>query len=620
MAEENIKKIALLINSANYEHQKKTIHALRYALRQKGGFALYVFTSYGLRLGWADSTDADYSIYDLIDYADFDGYIIEGNFGNNFELLYKVTETIKKTGKPVVSLNAKLEGIPCVLYDSYAATTEVIEHLINVHNCKKINFSMNVIHEETDRDELMALQAYRETLEKHNIEYDRRRVINTTVSIKNGRSHYFMMKNAGIDDAEATVFTHDVKAIGYCMEFEEHGFDVPKDMIICSTRRSTNSVVFRPDISGTDPNQIGATDKVVEILTDIMDGKEVPAATFFQGKAVYGRSCGCCKQEPFDRPDDFRQLILSKVEAGNQVSRMMQYNAKFENVTSFKELSNNIQKMLTGISCDQFLVCINKKDISPLDPETENPNDCSFDETMCAFSGCFIGGNIDYLSEFSKSELIPLKPDDGDIAIFLPIIYKNHVYGYTAFLNEYMPIDQYNYRICHEAIGSSIEALRNNLYSMKLRMTDPLTGLSNQYALQDYKRAHSDAKNYSLILFDMDGLKNINDTYGHAIGNVAICTIADALLSMRFVHAIRYGGDEFIVLSEKIDSYYLERDILEVRERINEAAKKQLLPFEIGLSAGYSISTSADPLTLDKAIELADAAMYEDKKHRKGLD
>lgn len=614
---DQVKKIALLINSSNYEHQKKTIQELHRVLKSHGGYALYVFTCYGLRVGWSKSSDQDYSIYDLVDNADFDGYIIEGKFGNNFELLYKVTEILRKKNVPIVGLNNSIADIPCVLYDSYGACSQIMEHLINVHYCKKINFDMNAINLDVDSDETMALQAYKDTLAKYDIPFEEKRVTNHPVSIKNGQDLYTQMRQEGIDDADALLSTHDVKAIGLCMEMEAHGKKIPKDMIICSTKRSTNSIVFRPDISGTDPNPAGGAEMAVKILEDLFEGKPVDPISVYPGNAVYGRSCGCCKQESEDQPYDYRQLILGKVEAGNQISRMMQYNSKLENVASFVELANNIREMLTGISCEQFIISINKWDLSPKDPAIDDDHESYYDSTMCSFSGSVTDIPTPYLEEYPTKNLIPLEPDSGDIAIFLPIIFKDHVYGYATFLNDYLPIVQYNYRVCHEAIGASIDALRNDLYIRTQWQSDPLTGLNNHFALKNFKALNASRRDYGIMMIDMDNLKPINDTYGHAVGNIAICIIAEAIKSRKYDLAIRYGGDEFVIVNMQTDPAFYDKEIEKIRSIISKSARKQLLPFDIGISIGYSISTSDNSLTYEEALEAADSAMYRNKRSRK---
>src|SRR5207245_8205657 len=83
---------------------------------------------------------------------------------------------------------------------------------------------------------------------------------------------------------------------------------------------------------------------------------------------------------------------------------------------------------------------------------------------------------------------------------------------------------------------------------------DPLTGLANYRHLaevldMEVKRSERTGREFALLLFDLDGLKQINDRYGHLIGSHAICRVADVLSFCRDIDtAARYGGDEFAVV------------------------------------------------------------------------
>ncbi len=94
----------------------------------------------------------------------------------------------------------------------------------------------------------------------------------------------------------------------------------------------------------------------------------------------------------------------------------------------------------------------------------------------------------------------------------------------------------------------------------RLAVTDPLTGLFNRRRLDEalateFERARRYSRPLSMIMLDMDGLKSINDTYGHPAGDAALKLVAQAIRSqIRKVDLpARFGGDEFIILLPEVE-------------------------------------------------------------------
>ena len=225
--------------------------------------------------------------------------------------------------------------------------------------------------------------------------------------------------------------------------------------------------------------------------------------------------------------------------------------------------------------------------------------------------------------DFLLEELIPFEPEEGDTLLFLPIHYQEQGFGYMVFVNELLPVNLYNYRICHESIGSSIEnlrcqmVLRNSISTLsELHMRDALTRLYNRFALEKFSARYTEQKNFCIAMLDMNGLKNINDKYGHLAGNHAIVITAGAIKSSIDTEdiVIRYGGDEFIILSHNTDVTYWNQMNETISMKLKSEEELQRLPYKLRISMGYCISSKESPLTLEACYELADKAMYENKK------
>ena len=623
----DVKNIALIINASNFERQKATIKAAHRSLKQRGGYALYVFSNYGAFYDDTWHKHGEGAVYDLLNYMRFDGCIMEGNLGSG-QIVNWIAAKIREKKTPLVTINIEAADAPFLTIDAYKAGYELMEHLIEKHGCTRINL---VQQDKLDVISMQMKKAYQEVLGKKGIAYDEQRVLERQVSIQNGRSLYQEFLDLGIGDAEAVICVHDVMAIGLCLELEERGFRVPEDKLLCTLNYSTNSIVFRPMLTGADRMDADAVETACGLLEDMMNGKPVSRENFYECKMHYGTSCGCENHEEEAYGRRYQELILSKVEAATQVSSMMQYNNALEKVDSLDQLGENLRGMLEGISCSDFFCCLNQRDLKYIvneESERITEQDRIYDRTMVAVTGVSKRTGPMKSVAFPVEKLFPGEAKEGDILIFLPIHYKEQDFGYMVFLNEYFPIEIYNYRICHESIGSSIENLRRQMILRssiqtldELHMRDQMTGLYNRFGLQRFREDYTSGKEFTVAIMDMDGLKKVNDEFGHLAGNHALCIIASVLqvVTEKEELLVRYGGDEFLLLSCNVEP----RRWQGLRERIDGILEDEVsrlqIRYRLGVSIGYAMSTKENPLTLKECCELADQAMYQDKSSRKRL-
>ena len=153
-----------------------------------------------------------------------------------------------------------------------------------------------------------------------------------------------------------------------------------------------------------------------------------------------------------------------------------------------------------------------------------------------------------------------------------------------------------------------------------LAVTDPLTGLANYRMLVDtldaeIRRFGRTDRPFAVLLLDMDGLKQINDTYGHLTGSRALCRLADILrVHCRSMDtAARYGGDEFAIVIPEADVDDAGRVVRRIQDRV--ARDTEHPPFTVSIGAAVF---PADGGTRDAVLSAADNALYEMKRVHKG--
>jgi diguanylate cyclase (GGDEF)-like protein len=155
----------------------------------------------------------------------------------------------------------------------------------------------------------------------------------------------------------------------------------------------------------------------------------------------------------------------------------------------------------------------------------------------------------------------------------------------------------------------------------RLAVTDSLTGLANYRTLvntlqSELERSRRSNRPFAIVLFDLDGLKTVNDSYGHLVGTRAICRFANVLrMHCRSTDTgARYGGDEFALVLPEASAEAAER----VARRVREKLASDLEMPQLSVSAGVAVYPR-DGDTLEKLLGAADDALYRMKGRSDGM-
>jgi diguanylate cyclase (GGDEF)-like protein len=160
-----------------------------------------------------------------------------------------------------------------------------------------------------------------------------------------------------------------------------------------------------------------------------------------------------------------------------------------------------------------------------------------------------------------------------------------------------------------EKLRKEVEKLKKSVYK------DELTHVYNRKWLHDYYLSNeSDIFNQDgiLAIIDLNYFKQINDTYGHIIGDKVLIFIANQLKKSK-QRVIRYGGDEFIMIfSKELSMQNAFNSLKNIRENvISKKLKSNDSSFKVSFSFGLAKFNVNDDLA--SIIELADKNMYNDK-------
>lgn len=150
----------------------------------------------------------------------------------------------------------------------------------------------------------------------------------------------------------------------------------------------------------------------------------------------------------------------------------------------------------------------------------------------------------------------------------------------------------------------------------KRAFTDIKTGLYNRARWEEVLLSHgAGSGDYGIVVFDLNGLKKINDTMGHDAGDRLICCFADILQKTVPSHHLlcRWGGDEFTVFAKDTSAHQLQQILLDVQTATLAFNSSGAIP-AIHYAAGYAFSGEYPEFSPSALFQIADQRMYSHKQ------
>ena len=161
------------------------------------------------------------------------------------------------------------------------------------------------------------------------------------------------------------------------------------------------------------------------------------------------------------------------------------------------------------------------------------------------------------------------------------------------------------------SVAGIMTALKNEII-----FTDCLTGLYNRVYLEFLHKRACNKKDcwVSGIMIDLNGFKQINDNYGHAEGDLALCIVADLLRKSFSEYGVvtRYAGDEFVIMLNRTDDQLIQKIIESAKKNFVTENEKNDKPYQLSASMGYAITNLSNE-TIDDFMNRIDEQMYQDK-------
>lgn len=548
--------------------------------------------------------------------------VIFGEMIKTKEVIDRLAEIGHEKNVPVITFQHPVEGCINADFEYASAFEKIVKHVIEEHGVKRLEmfggFRDNPFSEER-------IRIFKKVLDEHGIDSESANVYYGdfwqapafTVMSE-------LMESEDYELPDAIICANDSMAIGVIDALRRYGKSIPEDVIVTGFDGIWQGQYNDPVLTTCELDYEQISGQILKRIRDWDKIKDKKDDSFLiPYKSMFLQSCGCKHRSEFpwstivdelaeENQDSFRHML----EMGRFVSRMTSSD-------NLDEAADNLQNSIWMWRSQYYFVGVTETDECCHSIFHGRANKYTFAQKFYRMK-----------YPIPDYDLILSRDSNINVLLFKQIRSNTESFGYVV--NGYREVTMRSEQRFEEFghfINAAVNAVNNNRKLIAtsranelLSEQDFLTGLYNRRGFFAFLKKLLNApansgRILSLVSIDMDKLKTINDTYGHENGDIAIQTLARAIL--KYVRddgiAARYGGDEFAfaIIGDK----NIEDEIKKIRNEIEESADKDPAmtdkPFEVGASLGVSERVIDSNIDIEDMILEADSKMYADKMARK---
>jgi diguanylate cyclase (GGDEF)-like protein len=568
------------------------------------------------------------NIYNLINYKMFDGVILMINTIPDVDVKQKLVSVIKTSMLPVVVFDCdEYPQFMNVTINNKKAMSELVSHIIEVHGANDIAYLSGA---QSNPEAVKRYEAFCEVMTAAGKTIDPDRIMFGEFRPSDGKVMAEKLLKSGRKLPDALICANDATALSAIKEFEDRGYNIPKDIIVTGFDNIYNARHHYPALTTVERPLAEAGYSACEILLNAIEGKSWERVRNLDAKLVLSESCGCVSTELSDI-NAYRRYTYNILDYNRSKVRLLNsIISETAETDTPEDCMRVIGNKVSELDCDRFCICLCDDWISSYNVKIEDSLIHGYTPKMSA-PLIWNKGEISEVKCFRSSNIAPRNFETGgNISYYLPLHFRERCLGYAIITNSEFPTRSL---VCHSlimSISQSLEDIRKlmNLNSVideldKLYVIDPLCNIYNR---NGFVRAADSVFNECRMLgqkllisfVDMDGLKYINDNYGHSEGDFALKTLATIISEScdEGMICARFGGDEFIVIGLNAEEEDIEKVESAIKTRVEQTNKTTGKPYKVECSIGTLVTRIADDMTLFKLITKADEEMYKEKKRK----
>ena len=580
---------------------------------------LYYFSTNGTWSRDKKFNNGEYALYELAELDHFDGIIFDCTNTVDQAQIKKTVERLNKVDVPVVSIGYDMEGFYYVGNDNKKLFREVIDHLYEQHGCRSFVFAGGPdFHYENQ----MRFLAFREAMEDYGITLTEDMCLFGDFDFGTGVRYMDMWHDSRRPLPDAFVCANDNIAAGICFAAEKYGYKIPEDFRVTGFDDLDKAAYFNPQITTVESRRSDVGKTAIRVLSDLMAGRKVKKETFLDGKVIPAESCGCPNTGKVNYRDYIRQQIAYSAKMEEDDGAVMRLQNRIEECTEYVDLYRKISDHVQALDCDGAYFVVDRELEDATFGGSFGKNGYDSGRQSVAYAN---EKGVDNPAVKTVSELREHLDATGKNTVYMfgSLHFRDEIVGYSVLRNPRFLYEKPALFDIHTIFLKKLENLykqkileNTNKKLLELYNRDPLTGLYNrmacgEMAVPEFEKLKTEKTGCTMIFFDVDNFKRMNDTKGHRYGDEVLKRIARVLEGNTPKNGIvyRFGGDEFIV-------FYAGRK-QETADAFIGRVTEELGAGQISVSFGVIFTDPSDSLTFDDYIAMADKKMYQQKKERK---
>lgn len=618
------KKIAVLMASIDREYQQDFASGLSSA-GSKLGIDICIFNSQGhMNVAISTSEVGESMIYDLPDLNEFDGIIsMPATMGSDIALkkVYEVLAPYK--GKPHVSIDVPQEGAVTIMFNDRISVEEMTEHLISEHGARKIAFVSGPLNSNVATERI---DACRNVMKRHGLSLDQGMIFDGQWTRIGGRIAAEKILDIGGELPDAIMCGNDDMALSVIECLNDHGIRVPTDIAVTGFD-ALREAIMRGLTTICRPIDRSAR-KAIEILNKWIDGEEPEDKTVILSTIpIFGDSCGCTQSLEHIN-EKLRALGSERWNMETTLTRVSMFSGAMAGVGDENEAHEKIHDFVKSWDINEFYLCVDPS----ICRETEKRiNESVYPDEMLLLYGVRNEKRYDF-QMVSTAELTPALQEMRKkpvCLVFCPLYYRDRSLGYVAMdLGNgtgsilYPVLMLLNGALMSLYLQTNIK--RSAAMIERMAIQDIMTGMLNRRGYMKrapilLEKAKEEGKVFALLSADMDHMKDINDQYGHLMGDEAICRMGRALKKLEDygITPVHISGDEFLaygIVNDSDESYKMMNIVNTELEHINT---EDPWICNISASIGVYAAVPKEEDNIDIFMTMADRSMYAEKNKRK---